>query len=825
METLLTTSLAFQPSSEHAYSDTYVENKRAGRSLVAVILGMDIREAARMGMIDPSSLRSRFKTLPSAPTTHDNDLFVSADGNQIPDPVVDMASPSLDGHPNLNASASESQQPVQQPAAPAPVNPFARTQPTQPTMSPTGQPPNPFQTTKPPNPFSSLFSGAAAPTNTPATTSPAPSPFAAPAANALSPFTPSSSPFSFPTSATVWKEETPAVAAPVATQSPSLFSTGSFATTTPAPASMKPNPFAASSASFMHPKPSEPGQTQAPTSTAAQPFPLFSGGGVPKSAPTPFAASPSPFAVQKSVEPSQVVTPPQPTSPFPTTKPFFASAGPKDNQSAAETAVKQTASISQPSLASSVPAPESSSVFNFAKTTTPSQTEEKASATTATGQTFQPSGVFPTAQPSVSAGLTQPSLFQPKAPAPEQKMAGGTMFAPTSATQKLAPAFPTFGPAAGTSSITPPQQPLLPTVNAQTQPLVQNKVPEAQPSMIPSFAQPKQPESTTPAGSPEPVPTAVNQVPELKPSAKSLPATTTPTIAATERTNPYDPYTNPEERKAAWEKFIARRKSEVLAHEQARALAQERKRNRALEAQAAAEAAEEEADRKTAEASEPQETQPVRRSLMQKYLEEIPELPILKRTRELLEKKPPTEEEIEAVEPKPNLIDQDELLLNNARIWAEKLRRGPRLLDAGMLAGLREREEKQARWEALSNRLGEMAVKYRNKVDAIEARSREARSRASSRSYSQSISPPTHGYSHGHKVAYAPDPPPGGSLSRTEQRIRRTGARGLAYKPLNFPEKRDEDKKRKTSFTQSELEDKNENERRKKRRDSSTQTD
>lgn len=765
-------------------------------------------------MIDPSSLRSRLKALPSAPTPHDNDLFVSADGNQISDPVVDMDSPSLDGRPGFDMSASESQQPLQQAAAPASVNPFASTH-TQPTMPSTGQTPNPFQSPKPANPFSSLFSGAAAPTSTPAATTPVPSPFAAPAANAPSPFARSPSPFSFSTAGTVSKEETPAAAAPVATRPPSLFPTGSFASTTPAPATTKPNPFAASSASFMNPKPSEPDQTQAPTSTLAQPSPLFPGGGLPKSTSAPLAAVPSPFAVQKPAEPSQAVTPQQPTSPFPTTKPIFTSAGPNVNQSAAETAFTQTASVSQPGPASSAPAPASSSVFNFSKIATPSQTEEKASVSTTTGQTVQPSGVSQTTQPSASAGLTQPSLFQSKALAPEKEAAGGTIFAPISTTQKPAPALSTFRPTAGTPSMTPPQQPLFSTVNAPTQLLVQNEVPEAQPSMMPSFAQPKQPESTTPAGSPEPIPTSVNQTHELNPSAESLPATTKPTVAAAERTNPYDPYTNPEERKAAWDKFIARRKSEALAQEQ--------KRRRALEVQAAAEAAQEEADRKAAEVSEPQETQPARRSLMQKYLEEIPELPILKRTRELLEKKPPTEEEIEAAKPKPNLIDQDELLLNNARIWAEKLRSGPRLLDAEMLAGLREREEKQAGWEALSNRLGEMAVKYRNKVEAIEARSRETRSRASSRSYSQSISPPTHGYSHGHKVAYAPDPPPGGSLSRTEQRIRRTGARGLAYKPLNFPEKGDKDKKRKTSFTQTGLEDKNDDERRKKRRDSSTQ--
>lgn len=327
---------------------------------------------------------------------------------------------------------------------------------------------------------------------------------------------------------------------------------------------------------------------------------------------------------------------------------------------------------------------------------------------------------------------------------------------------------------------------------------------------------PREAESTTPAGSPELVPTEVSKAQDSALPTQPLPAATTPTAAA-KRVNPYDPYDNPEERKAAWEKFIARRKSEVLAEEQARALAKEQaKRKRTLEESTAAETAKEEPDPKAAKVSETMETPSARRSLLLKYLEEIPELPILKRTRELLEKKPPTEEEIEAAKPKPSLIDQDELRLNRARILAEQLRSGPSLLDRDMMEGVRRMHERDARYQRLCDRLGYLADKYRNKFDSIMSGSA-----STSRSYSHSISPPSHGY----KVAYAPDPPPGGSLSRAEERIRRTGARGLAYKPLKFPEKKDEpSKKRKESFTQTE-EDDDQDERRKRRRDSSTQTD
>jgi hypothetical protein len=109
--------------------------------------------------------------------------------------------------------------------------------------------------------------------------------------------------------------------------------------------------------------------------------------------------------------------------------------------------------------------------------------------------------------------------------------------------------------------------------------------------------------------------------------------------------------------------------------------------------------------------------------------------------------------------PKPNQVDEDEILLSAARIAAETLRTGPRLLDA---------------FSAPST--------YEPWRSSFSPGSSVASSVAFSRSQSpqQSV--------HGYDVALAPETNLGlgRTLSRTEQRLRLTGGKGLAYKPLNF---------------------------------------
>lgn len=199
-------------------------------------------------------------------------------------------------------------------------------------------------------------------------------------------------------------------------------------------------------------------------------------------------------------------------------------------------------------------------------------------------------------------------------------------------------------------------------------------------------------------------------------------------------------------------------------------------RKRALEEPVASEAVQEEPSPKAAKVSTPTETSPPGKySLAQSYLKALPKLPCLERTKELLERKP----QIDEPKPKPNQrqVDEDELLLNAARIAAEQLRTGPGIFD-----GIPAYSEPRRYVYSPRSSLG------------------------ASTPYTQSASPPAHRY----EVAYAPDNPVGlgRTMSRTEQRIRTTGARGLAYKPLKFPPKKDEKKNEKRDekdrFTRSE---------------------
>jgi hypothetical protein len=81
------------------------------------------------------------------------------------------------------------------------------------------------------------------------------------------------------------------------------------------------------------------------------------------------------------------------------------------------------------------------------------------------------------------------------------------------------------------------------------------------------------------------------------------------------------------------------------------------------------------------------------------------------------------------------------------------------------------------------------------------------RSFSASTPYSQSMSPPAPPMypNHGYDVAYAPDTPLGlgRTMSRTEQRIRRTGAHGLAYLPLDFSRVHNKSQDDKNKFSKS----------------------
>lgn len=163
---------------------------------------------------------------------------------------------------------------------------------------------------------------------------------------------------------------------------------------------------------------------------------------------------------------------------------------------------------------------------------------------------------------------------------------------------------------------------------------------------------------------------------------------------------------------------------------------------------------------KPSKASKPESLPPPKKSLAQTSVKPLPKLPILEQIEELLTRRPAAELELDP--PRRSQIDEDEMLLSAARIAAESLRGGPRLSDSFST--------------------------YSEPRHSFSPRS----SLNSSYSVSRSQSPQTSFQVNGYDVAFAPETEPGlgRSMSRTEQRIRATGGRGLAYKPLDFTPKK-----------------------------------
>lgn len=158
------------------------------------------------------------------------------------------------------------------------------------------------------------------------------------------------------------------------------------------------------------------------------------------------------------------------------------------------------------------------------------------------------------------------------------------------------------------------------------------------------------------------------------------------------------------------------------------------------------------------------EVAPRQPSLALSSIKPLPKLPILEQIESMTKRKPAAEKEPEP--PRVNQIDEDELLLSAARIAAESLRRGPSLLD-------------------------EISAYYEPYRSSYSPRSSFSSSLPPSRSVS------AHSRASPYEVAYGPDNLGlGRSMSRTEQRIRMTGGRGLAYKPLDFTPKKDKGKGR-----------------------------
>ncbi|KAJ6107653.1 hypothetical protein N7523_008976 [Penicillium sp. IBT 18751x] len=779
-------SIAFSPSSEHSFSESYVESKRSGRSLVAVILGMNIREAARMGMVDKSCLDQR--TDKSADMTLDNEsLFVTDDENETPAPVVEMNSPSLDSEVESNTSNL-----FQNPVPSSSVNPFANLHP------PANQPPNPPQTSSTANPFASIFSAAPVANNSPASSlklNPFSSVFSsaatvkpAPTPSALS--TPSPNSFSSVLSggiaastssvpATSNAFAAPAFKAQVSPEpSRSLFSFSKPLETsqneeTPATTAVS-SPFS----SFKSPEPSEKQDIPAPTTVPAEASAsIFSGTSpsvtseVSTAKLNPFADSLSSFASPKHAEPSHNNTLPNTSSPFPPSKSPFHSAVANDTSTAAAEPV--TESSSPFSFASPAP-PSSSSLFKSPHTTTTAPKENTPfSFATPNALTQQSSSLLrPTQSPATAEGHSQ-SLFMPSKPNSDTtSQSQGSMFSQDA-----------FAPGKSTPPFGSNQAPgpLFPIV--ATAPLVEQEVHESQPqSTDPAI---------TPPGSPEVAPAKTNFFNrEQEPQASSRPQSTEPmnelrgatTLDTTNRPAhstssseivEWQPpvYATVEEQTAAWEKFLYRNFPGGVRPEP------EHGRKRAFEGPVSAESTADEPGSKLVKVSNTTKSSPPAKkySLIEQYSRAVPSLPCLERAKELCKPKPPTEEETQASKPNKRQVDEDELLLNDARIAAEQLRNG------SIFDGISPYSE-----------LFRASYIPRSTFEF-------------SRPFTQSLSPPSRP-THNYEVAYAPGSPDdfGRTLSRTEQRIRMTGAHGLAYKPLDFSRKERKDSARKEKESERE---------------------
>ncbi|GKZ47387.1 hypothetical protein AbraIFM66951_010749 [Aspergillus brasiliensis] len=649
-------TVAFQPSSDHSFSEQHVESKRAGRTLAAIILGLNIKEAANLGMVDTSYLSERIPALPAPATANDDSLFVSDDEN-VSQPFNFQAagSPSQEESPRDSPSSASSLQ-----------NAFAgfsqpETSNTAFTFAPSPKPPpsQPFDTRK--QTFSSLFPPSSTSSAFESSTSAPPNPFAnvmpsstlskSPPKESVTAFTP---PSANQQSDSIFSS-TPSPAASENTQKPSLFPP---ATPFSFPNAVNHNP--ASTSPFSAPTISlAPKSDQANVPAAGQPTPsVFSTAKTPLSS----ATSNSVFKFSNESAPSADAVPPQPQkSPF---QPFGAASPP-----IAATSVPENQEQSRPFFA---PPP------------------------------LAPSNAAPQAQLGSSA-------FEGKQP--------------TSPDDKIAVPFPkdvTPGPFSEEEHITPPN----------------NNVPVE--SLHSSISQEPETVKTLTDGERSAQPVEVEK--EHEPVSIEAPD------------EEPSPDIDDNSRRTAWLsalKEAAGRRRETVSNGRKRV-------HEEPEEQALVESGSKAQKLPKAEAPAPQ-----KKSMALASTKPLPKLPILEQIESMTARKP--------VEPKPEAprsvqVDEDELLLSAARIAAESLRSGPKLLDG---------------W----------STSYEPRSSSFSP----GASLSSSFAFSRSQSPQSSSYVNGYEVSLAPDTDLGlgRTLSRTEQRIRMTGAKGLAYKPLDFtPEKK-----------------------------------
>lgn len=722
---------------------------------------------------------------------------------------------------------------------PPPPQPDTADKPAVSSISPAGPSPSPFASTS--SSSSSIFSKPAyakPKTETPATTTPAPA-FSKPSifppasstadkpasvlpngsgsvlSSGSSPFT-APSPFSFskPSESTP-KPETPAATTPAQStlfkpstslheastvdKPASVFSSGAGAFTAPSP--------------FSFSKPSEPTQKlEAPVTTTAAPSTLF----------TPSNSPPAPVA-----EPKNPFAP----STFSGANPFGAT-----NISAQSTTLKSDAKPQQPTIASNNPfalpnAPPSFPAVGLGNTAAPSPFQALKAPETAVkakepatapgfGQPFSPFSVNnpSTISESLNAAAGQfpvpGSVFAvPKAPQPSQKADIPATTAPT-------PENPPLGLSPSLGNLQSPK-PSETSVFSQSAP-AQAQIPGQTPiNGSASISGARRSVSHTQATAPSPPRTLF----EALRQPKIFDATSSTYSSETATTQPPTPlFQNPETSVALGQQGSLKRQHEATdanvphqhkrrsslkgkapgaasselfkrsvhfeeANEKGQPLSQEsqvssvRKKSkvlqkkRVLDEQTEPQPEEQGPSTKVPKVSTEDEYVPFNFSVYKAENRPVPKLPILEKLEEklarakaLCEPKPLTEEQLQYIEEarlkRARQVDEDEIALSRARILAEKLRTGPGIFD-GWTGNIREPWH-DPNWNPVARILEKYhARKIPQPISYLPPRltlNRTAR---------------------GYEVAYAPDTPDR-PMSRTEQRIRRTGARGLAHVPLDF---------------------------------------
>ncbi|RAL02125.1 putative leucine permease transcriptional regulator (SAC3) [Aspergillus ibericus CBS 121593] len=657
-------SVAFQPSSDHSFSEKHVESKRAGRTLAAIILGLNIKESANLGMIDVSHLSERVPALPApvpGPFTNDDSLFVSDDENVSMSYNVQMAEiPSQDESPRDSPASASS---LRNAFAGFP-QPEASTEPDRPNPFSFAQPPTNAQPSETKHQASSsLF-----PSSSTAGV------FPAPATAAPSPFSPATSPFNLPKNPQ--GEGAPAFTPPPANQQPTSMFT---AAPQPATSDNKANAPLFSSTPFKFPTASQPNTT----STSLPSPSVFS-----------FDAKPDPVDVPAASQPA-------------------------------------------PSIFDSAKAPLSSgtpnSIFRFPGQNTVSA-EAPAQQPQAAPQTFgvapsQSSSVFPSVstlkKPEPTPLFAAPAPLAQSDTAPQARV-GNSLF-------QEKPSVRSDDHAALPLEHEDPPEP-----SAEEDHISVESGPVALEPIIPSFAQ--------------------------KSGAVEAPVDTEASIQPVEVEPDHIPVIEtPDEKSSSTSDITSRRNAWLSALKEA---ADKRREIVSNGRKRVHEEPEEHAPLESGPKSHklPKAEVPIsqKKSLASASTKPLPKLPILEQIESLTARKP--------AEPKPEgpksvQVDEDELLLSAARIAAESLRSGPKLLDG---------------W----------STSYEPRSSHFSPGSSLSPSLALSRSQSPQS------YVNGYEVSLAPDTDLGlgRTLSRTEQRIRMTGAKGLAYKPLDFTP----DKKRKS---------------------------